>query len=222
MAKRAKPRPGRANRRTRVTERPAAVRSSGPPVVLWPAAPPPPPPGPAPEAVSQFEKGLKDLERHAYAEAATTFRSILGGYPAERALLDRVRVYLELCERELRRTPPAPNTVEERLTAATAALNDGNEHRAEELARSVLRDDDEHDLAHYLLAAVAARRGASDEALAHLGRSIALSPEAGAQARFDSDFESLRATDEFRRLTEPPPTTNHAGTPNRRPRRGRA
>ena len=220
MAKRAKPRPGRANRRTRVSERPA-VRSSGPPVVLWPAAPPPPPPGPAPEAVSLFEKGLKDLERHAYADAVQTFREILGGYPAERALLDRVRLYLELSERELRRKPQAPNTVEERLTAATAALNDGNEQRAEELARSVLEDDDEHDLAHYLLAAVAARRGASDAALSHLARSIALSPEAGAQARFDSDFESLRDTDEFRRLTEPPPAPSPA-TGTRRPRRGRA
>ncbi len=218
MAKRAKPRPGRANRRTRVTERPA-VRSSGPPVVLWPATSPPPPVGPAPEAVSQFEKGLKDLERHAYAEAVTTFRAILGGYPGERALLDRVRLYLELCERELRRKPPSPKTVEERLTAATAALNDGNEARAGELARSVLKDNADHDLAHYLLAAVAARRGASDEALSHLARSIALSPEAGAQARFDSDFESLRDTDAFRRLTEPPAPPSPSG--NRRPRRGR-
>ena len=220
MAKRAKPRPGRANRRTRVTERPA-VRPSRAPVVLWPAAPSPPPPGPAPEAVSLFEKGLKDLERHAYNDAAQTFRAILGGYPAERALLDRVRVYLELSERELRRKPQPPKTIEERLTAATAALNDGNEAGAEALARSVLKDDPDHDLAFYLLAAVAARRGASEEALGHLARSIALSPEAGAQARFDADFESLRDTDEFRRLTEPP-ATNSASGPIRRPRRGRA
>lgn len=218
MAKRAKPRPGRANRRTRVAERPA-VRPSRPPVVLWPAAPPPPPPGPAPEAVSLFEKGLKDLERHAYDDAARTFRQILGGYPAERALLDRVRVYLELSERELRRKPQPPKTIEERLTAATAALNDGNEAGAEALARSVLKDDPDHDLASYLLAAVAARRGALEEALSHLARSIALSPEAGAQARFDADFESLRDTDEFRRLTEPPAAP--AGTSIRRPRRGR-
>jgi tetratricopeptide (TPR) repeat protein len=171
--------------------------------------------------VSLFEKGLKALERHAYADAAKTFREILGGYPAERALLDRVRVYLELSERELRRKPQPPNTIEERLTAATAALNDGNEEGAEALARSVLKDDPDHDLAYYLLAAVAARRDASEEALGHLARSIALSPEAGAQARFDADFESLRDTDEFRRLTEPPPAPGASGSPIRRPRRGR-
>ena len=42
-----------------------------------------------------------------------------------------------------------------------------------------------------------------EEALTHLARSVALSPEAGAQARFDADFESLRAHDDFRRLTDP-------------------
>ena len=102
---------------------------------------------------------MASLQRHAYSEAAESFRRIAGAFPDERALLDRVRVYLDLCERELRRQPPAPKTVEERLTAATAALNDGDEDRADALARSVVREDAEQDLAYYLLAAVAARRG---------------------------------------------------------------
>jgi len=128
-------------------------------------------------------------------------------------------MYLDLCERELRRVPAVPRTVEERLTAATAALNDGNDDRADELARSVVRDDDRQDLAHYLLATVAARRGVADEALSHLARSIALSPEAGAQARFDADFESLRDHETFRKLTEPP--ANSATPAARRLRKGR-
>ena len=47
-------------------------------------------------------------------------------------------------------------------------------------------------MALYLLAAVEARRGATDAALSYLGQTIEISPEARAQARYDADFEPLR------------------------------
>src|SRR4029453_18503656 len=109
---------------SRTAESPSHARATATPVVAWPAAPPPSP-GPGPEAVTDFEKGMAALQRHAYGEAADIFRTITTKFPGERALLERVRVYLDLCERELRRKPPAPKTVEERLTAATAAPKAG-------------------------------------------------------------------------------------------------
>jgi tetratricopeptide (TPR) repeat protein len=157
------------------------------------------------------------LQRHAYVEAARAFQGVLMGFPAERALGERARMYLGLCEREANRRPAAPRTIEERLTAATAALNNNDDEQAEELARNVLGDDPKHDLALYLLAAIHARRGALDEALALLGKVIVISPEASAQARADDDFDSLRDVQAFWDLTEPPPQAGH-----RRGRRGRA
>jgi tetratricopeptide (TPR) repeat protein len=159
---------------------------------------------------------MEALQKHAYADASMAFNAVVMGYSSERALLDRARVYLELCARESGRRPPAPRTIEERLTAATAALNNGDDRAGEELARSVLGDDPGHDLALYLLAAVFARRGSSAEALEFLGKAIALSPEASAQARSDDDFASLRDEDAFWTLTEPPIVP--AGTRRRRAR----
>jgi tetratricopeptide (TPR) repeat protein len=161
---------------------------------------------------------MQALQRHAYRDGAERFRTLLERYPLERALLDRSRVYLELCERELRRQPAAPNTIEEQLTAATAALNNGDDDGAERLARVVLADDPRQDLALYLLAVIEARRGSADSALSYLERAVEISPEAGAQARFDGDFESLRETETFRRLTDPPANSGHS-TPYRRLRR---
>src|SRR5689334_15732227 len=146
---------------------------------------------PAAEALALFQRGMEALQRHAYAEASTAFNAVVMGFPNERALLDRARVYLELCTREASRRPPVPRTVEERLTAATAALNNDDDQAAEELARSVLGDDPKHDLALYLLAACFARRGATTEALEFLGKAITISPEASTQARTDEDFTSL-------------------------------
>jgi len=150
---------------------------------------------------------MEALQRHAYAEAAPAFQAIVMGFPAERALLDRARVYLEICERESAKRPTSSRpslTIEERLTSATAALNNGEDHQAEELARSVLGDDPKHDLALYLLAAIHARRGATADALALLTKVIAICPEASTQARSDDDFASLHDDDAFWRLTDPP------------------
>jgi cytochrome c-type biogenesis protein CcmH/NrfG len=160
---------------------------------------------------------MEALQRHRYGDAAGNFRMLLEKYPAERALLDRARVYLELCERELKRKPADPRTVEERLTAATAALNDNNDAEAERLARSVLADEARHDTAMYLLAAIEARRGATDAAMSYLSQTIAISPEAKAQARYDADFETLRGHPAFQELIETPA----GGGGPRRARRGR-
>lgn len=165
-----------------------------------------------------FETAIAALQRHRYSEAAQQFRSLLSRFPGERALLDRARAYLDHCDRELARQPAPPETIEERLTAATAALNNDDDARAEALARAVLSEEPRQDLGLYLMAAIAARRGSADAALSYLERAIAVSPEASAQARFDDDFVSLRSSETFKRLTEPP---HHATPSGRRQRRSR-
>jgi tetratricopeptide (TPR) repeat protein len=160
--------------------------------------------GPDQNALGLFQTGMESLQRHRYDAAASAFRSLLDRFPAERALLDRTRVYLELCERELRRQPQRPTTAEEKVTAATAALNDGRNEEAEQLAHSVLDEALDHDLALYLLAAVHARRGEPDMALEWLARALEVSPDVSAQARHDVDFESLRDLERFRHLLDTP------------------
>ena len=217
MSKRPKPRPVRANGKGKPAAKPSG-RGAPAPVVVYPA-PAPPPPGPAPEAVTQYEAGIAAFQKQNYNEAAELFRRLLAAFPREGSLADRARVYLGLCERALAAQPAGPQTPEELLTAATAALNDGDLSRAEELARKVLDGDPQQDLALYLLAAVASRQGRPDEALDNLGKAIALSPESSAQARYDDDFEPLHDLEEFWKLTEVPPAEARAAA--RRPRRGR-
>jgi tetratricopeptide (TPR) repeat protein len=173
---------------------------------------------PPAEALALFQRGMEAIQRHAYGEAVTAFQAVIMGFAGERAMVERARVYLALAERESNRRPAAPRTIEERLTAATAALNNNDDGAAEELARSVLGDDPRHDLALYLLAAIHARRNDIDEALSLLAKVLAITPEASAQARADDDFDNLRDSEAFWKMTEPPAAAP-AGL--RRPRRTR-
>jgi tetratricopeptide (TPR) repeat protein len=145
---------------------------------------------------------MEALQRHEYRAGGDSFRSLIARFPAEGALLDRARVYAGLCERELRRRPLQPTTAEERLTMATAALNDGDEARAESFVTAVLSEHPEQDLALYLSAAIHARRGRHDEALAQLRQAIAVSPDVAAQATLDSDFDALHDSEAFQAMTE--------------------
>ncbi len=218
MAKRPQPkdraddRPGRSAHDDVVSDVPVGL--------AVPQGAPPAPAGPSQAAVALFQQGMEALQRHDYSGAAGRFRTLLEQHESEGALLERVRVFLARAEQELSRRPAVPSTLEERLTAATAALNNGDQDGAESLARAVLAQDPHQDLALYLLAVVEARRGLFDAALSYLGQAIAVSPEARAQARFDPDFEPLRDLEAFRELTDTNLTA--AASLARRLRRGRS
>ncbi|HEX5214629.1 MAG TPA: tetratricopeptide repeat protein [Vicinamibacterales bacterium] len=164
-----------------------------------------------------FQAGMEALQAHRYADAARHFEALLERFPAHGPLLDRTRVYLDLCHRELGRQSANLRTIEDRLTAATMALNQNDDDQAEALAMSALEESPEQDLALYLLAAVNARRGDHEAALTFLSRAFEARPDARAQARHDPDFEDLRDSDAFQALLEVP-----MPPPARRPRNGKA
>jgi len=188
----------------------AGSKPAAGPVRIFRQPPPPPPPPPlatpkppAADAVLGFEQGMAQLQRHDYAAAKKTFQGLLDNFPSEGFLTDRARVYLQLADRELQRRPAS--SVEERLTAATAALNNNDDVEAGRLAESAFKDDRSADLAAYLMAIVAARQGRTDDALKHIKTAIEINPESRVQARQDEEFDILLELDEFHALTEAPP-----------------
>jgi tetratricopeptide (TPR) repeat protein len=176
-----------------------------------PLSPPLAPVGPSPEAIATFERATRALQQHDYRTALAQLGDLIERFPAEQALLDRARVYAALCERALRKpAPTVPETIEERLTAATAAVNNGNEDLAERLVALILDQEPDHELAYYLLAVIHARRGVAVSAIEALDRAMAISPDIRAQALYDPDFEALHDSEAFQQLLARPPA--HSGT----------
>ena len=91
------------------------------------AAPPAPPRRPAfYEALAVYETGVRALQRHDFEAAADSLRGVIQRYPGERELVERARLYLQVCERETARRPSGPQTPSESVYAATVALNAGD------------------------------------------------------------------------------------------------
>jgi tetratricopeptide (TPR) repeat protein len=172
------------------------------------------------EAVALYERGLEALQRHAYAEAADLLESVLRQYPDEKELQERVRLYLNICRRHATQREAAPQTIDERLYAATLAINGGQYDQAIAHLRLVRDEDPDNDHALYMLAVAHAQRDEHAEAVAHLERAIALNPENRGLARTDPDLEPLRDDEAFRAALEAPPMARTA--PAKRPFKARS
>jgi tetratricopeptide (TPR) repeat protein len=156
------------------------------------------------EAVAIYEKGIEALQRHDYNHALELLQSVLRQYPEEKELHERVRLYLNICERHATPREAAPQSIEERLYASTLAINGGRYDEAISHLRLVRDEDPDNDHALYMLAVAHAQRGEHAEAVAHLERAIALNPENRALARRDPDLEALHDDDAFRGALDSP------------------
>jgi tetratricopeptide (TPR) repeat protein len=156
------------------------------------------------EAIGVYERGMRALQGHDFSSAAIIFESILRLYPEEKELHERVRQYLIICARQVKPKEAAPQTQEERLYAATLAINGGRYDQAIANLRLVRDEDPDNDHALYMLAVAHAQRGEPAEAIAHLERAIALNPENRGLAKSDPDLEPIRGDDAFRTALDTP------------------
>jgi tetratricopeptide (TPR) repeat protein len=154
------------------------------------------------EAVALYEEGVAALQAHEFARASALLRSVLSRHPEERELHERVRLYLNVCERHMAPQPASPSTPEERVFAATLAVNAGNFEEALEHLRTASSESPEHDHALYMLAAVLALREEVDAAVPFLLRAIELNPDNRSRARHDPDLGALREFDSVRAALE--------------------
>ncbi len=149
------------------------------------------------KAVGLYEKGLKSLQRKNYAAAAKAFRQLVDQFPEERELHERARLYLNVCEKECGPKAKPPRNVNERVLAATLALNRRCPEEAVSLLRNSASSHPKDDRLQYLLALAHALRNDAETAASHLSKAIALNPENRIQAFQESDFDDIRTTEPF-------------------------
>ena len=161
-----------------------------------------------PEAVARFEAGMRRMQEHQFGEALEAFESVLSLYPEERELNERVRVYVAACRRQLNTAAAEPRNTDERIYAATLALNAGDVDGAMRHLEAVVAEDGRHDGALYMLAVSHALRQDSARAVECLRRAIECNPDNRHLALQDSDLERLLQDEAIRA------TIGQAGAPS--------
>jgi len=161
-------------------------------------------------AVGLYEQALEALQRRALKVAATRFRKLISAFPEELELHERSRRYLEICERHTAPSP-TPTTLEERVYAATLALNAGSETEALQHLEAALAEAPDSEQVQYMLAVAQAAAGDRASAVTHLHRAIELNPDNRFLARHESSFEALQKDDAFQQMLASPHDNGDTG-----------
>lgn len=149
------------------------------------------------EALAIYETGVRALQRHDFEAAAESLRGVIQKYPSERELVERARLYLQVCERETARRPSGPQTPTESVYAATVALNAGDVEGALAHLGRALEKAPDSDHAHYIMSVALVDKGDIAMALVHLRHAISLNPENRSVALQDPDLETLHDLEAF-------------------------
>jgi len=148
-------------------------------------------------AVEVFERGFQALQQRQFGRAAELLNRVVNAYPDEKELQERARVYISICERQRNSLEPSPRSLEERLNAATVAINRGAYADGLALLRKLEADYRDNDYIQYLLCVAYNLLNDAPHALEHLRRAVALNHENRYLATQDADLDPLRQSPGF-------------------------
>lgn len=152
-------------------------------------------------AFQQYQTAIQLLQQAKYDKALAAFEKLLPSAPPE--ILERCKMYVCTCRRQLERPNLAFQTPEERYDYAVSQLNTGFYEEAQEQFKQVVVDDPAADYAYYGLAVLDCITGRSQDCLNHLAKAIELNPKNRLQARSDNDFQSMSDDPRFTELLYP-------------------
>ena len=154
-------------------------------------------------ALKIYEAGVTGVQKRTFSIAAKALNEVIDEYPEEREIKERAKLYLAVCERELKPLVSEPTSLDERIYAATVSLNSGAVKTAIEHLNAVASEKPSDANVHYMLAVAHALSSDTDMSVTHLERAITLNPDNRLLARQEPDFKNIHGDDRFRNLTVP-------------------
>jgi tetratricopeptide (TPR) repeat protein len=152
-------------------------------------------------AFLHYQSAVQLVQQGKYDKALAALEKLLPTAPPE--ILERVRMYITTCQRQLERTSLAFQTPEERYDYAISQLNQGYFEEARDQLNEVVTDDPRADYAFYGLAVLDSITGHPQDCLDNLARAIDLNQKNRLQARSDNDFQSMVDDPRFTELLYP-------------------
>jgi tetratricopeptide (TPR) repeat protein len=149
----------------------------------------------------QYQSAVQLLQQGKYDKALAGFEKLPASAPPE--ILERTRMYIATCKRQMEQSRLAFQTPEERYDYAISQLNQGYYEEAREQFNGVISDASRADYAYYGLAVLDSITGHPQECLDNLARAIELNPKNRLQARSDNDFQSMVDDPRFTELLYP-------------------
>lgn len=145
-------------------------------------------------AMKEFHKG--DLEK-----AAESLTAFIETYPDDRELIDRARMYLEICKKKPKKEPVHLKSFEDYHQYAVYKINSGDNEGALKLLEKALEFKTEEGRIYYLMADACVRMGKIDDCLEYLKKAFQKDKFFVILAQNEIDFEPLWEDRKFKLIT---------------------
>lgn len=152
-------------------------------------------------AFQHYQSAVQLVQQGKYDKALSALEKLLPTAPPE--IVERCRMYIATCQRQLDNHGLSFATPEERFDFAIAQLNGGDFEDARQHLDALLAEQPEADYVFYGLAALDSITGRTQECLSNLARAIELNPRNRLQARSDNDFQNMADDPRFTELLYP-------------------
>lgn len=152
-------------------------------------------------AFLHYQAAVQLLQQGKFDKALAAFEKLLPGAPIE--LLERCKMYMVTCQRQMEQRNLTFLTPEEHYDYAVSQLNTGYYEEAREQFNAILAAHPEADYAYYGLALLDAMTSRTQECLDNLAHAIELNSRNRLQARVDADFQNMADDPRFTELLYP-------------------
>jgi tetratricopeptide (TPR) repeat protein len=153
------------------------------------------------QVFQHYQSAVQLVQQGKYEKALAALEKLLPEAPME--IVERCRMYINTCHRQLERQGRAFATPEERYDFAVSRLNEGYFDEAVEQLQGILAEYPEADYAYYGLALIDSITGRIQGCLENLAKAIELNPKNRLQARADNDFQNMVDDPRFTELLYP-------------------
>ncbi len=152
-------------------------------------------------AFQHYQAAVQLVQQGKFDKALAAFEKIVPTAPFE--IIERCRMYIQTCQRQINKHGLAFNTPEERYDYAVSKLNGGYFEEAGNQLRGIITDYPQADYAYYGLALIDSITGRVQGCLDNLAKAIELNPKNRLQARSDNDFQNMVDDPRFTELLYP-------------------
>jgi outer membrane protein assembly factor BamD (BamD/ComL family) len=153
------------------------------------------------QRIQHYETAVRLMREGKYEKAKAALEALISSDAGD--LVDRARVHLTACERQMKKNAVSFHSPEEQYDYAISLLNTGFYEDAREQFEGILKKHPTADYAHYGLAVMHCLTGRAEDCLEQLALAIALNPQNRIQARLDSDFQEMSDDPRFTELLYP-------------------
>ena len=148
-----------------------------------------------------YQAAVQLVQLGKYEKALSAFEKVLPEAPME--IVERCKMYITTCHRQLDKQGLKFQTPEERYDYAVSQLNAGYFEEATDQLKGILADHPDADFALYGLAVLYSITGKTQDCLDSLSKAIELNAKNRLQARSDNDFQNMVDDPRFTELLYP-------------------